>query len=59
MTELDYWRAEHDTSSSYEEIPTETPCDAVDIDGQHHCPFVGQTSESELCRVMCGLGVDE
>ena len=37
----------------------ENTCDFPDENGEHHCPYIGQTSESELCRVMCGLGVDE
>ena len=40
----------------------QTPCDSpFEENGQiiYRCPFEGQTSESELCRVCCGLGVDE
>lgn len=38
-----------------------TPCDEVGDDGMHHCPFEDTYTgyESEMCRVCCGLGVDE
>lgn len=36
-----------------------TPCDYPDSNGVHHCPYEGWASESEMCRVCCGLGVDE
>ncbi len=37
------------------------PCDETDCTGSHHCPFADSYSgsESEMCRNMCGLGVDE
>ena len=65
MTELDYWRAENANDTSYEVIPyevlRETPCDYPDENGQHHCPYADTYAgyESEMCRVCCGLGVDE
>ena len=64
MTELDYWRAENANDTSYEDIPYETdktPCDYPDENGQHHCPYADTYMgyESEMCRVCCGLGVDE
>ena len=37
-----------------------TPCDEVDENGIHHCPYEDYTGyESEMCRICCGLGVDE
>lgn len=42
-----------------EEEKKTTPCDYPDNEGNYHCPYEGVTSESELCRVCCGLGVDE
>ena len=37
-----------------------TPCDYPDENGIHHCPYEDSgVSESERCRVCCGLGVDE
>lgn len=42
-----------------------TPCDAVDYDEKgnpvHKCPYEDTYTGyvSEMCRVMCGLGVDE
>ena len=36
-----------------------TPCDEM-INGKHCCPYEDSgVSESERCRVCCGLGVDE
>ena len=36
-----------------------TPCDEL-INGKHYCPYEDSgVSESERCRVCCGLGVDE
>ena len=37
------------------------PCDIEDFNGQHHCPFADTYGgyEAEMCRVCCGLGVDE
>lgn len=38
-----------------------TPCDEIGDDGLHRCPFEDTYTgyESEMCRVCCGLGVDE
>ena len=38
-----------------------TPCDIEDYNGEHHCPYEDTYTgyESEMCRVCCGLGVDE
>lgn len=38
-----------------------TPCDDIGNDGMHHCPYEDTYAgyESEMCRVCCGLGVDE
>ena len=38
-----------------------TPCDEEDENGHHHCPYADWYTgyESEMCRVCCGLGVDE
>jgi hypothetical protein len=38
-----------------------TPCDEKDEQGQHHCPYENTYTgyESEMCRVCCGLGVDD
>ena len=36
-----------------------TPCDFPDDDGVFHCPYEGEGSESDRCRVFCGLSVDE
>lgn len=38
-----------------------TPCDYEDYNGEHHCPYEDTYTgyESEMCRVCCGLGVDE
>lgn len=38
-----------------------TPCDDFkDENGMSICPYEGSgISESEMCRVCCGLGVDE
>lgn len=38
-----------------------TPCDYEDFDGTYHCPYIDtyMGSESEMCRICCGLGVDE
>ena len=36
-----------------------TPCDEL-INGNHYCHYEDNgVSESERCRVCCGLGVDE
>jgi hypothetical protein len=37
-----------------------TPCDEL-IDGHSYCPYADTYAgyESEMCRVCCGLGVDE
>ena len=58
MTEIDYWRAEHDPGY-YNDMPKATPCDYADDDGHYHCPYDDYPSDSERCRVCCGLGVDE
>ncbi len=38
-----------------------TECDKIGPDGLHHCPFEDTYTgyASEMCRVCCGLGVDE
>lgn len=36
-----------------------TPCDDRDENGKSYCPYEDYPSESERCRVCCGLGVDE
>jgi uncharacterized protein (UPF0305 family) len=38
-----------------------TPCDIKQDDGRYHCPYEDTYTgyESEMCRVCCGLGVDE
>lgn len=38
-----------------------TPCDEVDYNGVSHCPYADTYGgyESEMCRVCCGLGVDD
>ena len=38
-----------------------TPCDELDENGMSHCPFADTYGgyEDEMCRVCCGLGVDE
>lgn len=69
MTEIDYWRAENAPLGIIEEIPYEadeiekktTPCDLQDNDGHYRCPYESTYTgyESEMCRVCCGLGVDE
>lgn len=40
---------------------SQTPCDIKDENEQSHCPYADSYTgyESEMCRVMCGLGVDE
>ena len=37
------------------------PCDIPDYEGNYHCPYADTYTgyEGEMCRVMCGLGVDE
>ncbi len=48
-----------DRSESRRSKPA-TPCDTLDENGMSHCPYEGSgVSESEMCRVCCGLGVDE
>ena len=44
----------------YEEV-TPDPCDIPDENGIHHCPYADSYTgyESEMCRNMCGHGVDE
>jgi hypothetical protein len=39
----------------------QTPCDIADDNGIHRCPYrdTYMGYESEMCRVCCGLGVDE
>ena len=39
----------------------QTPCDIQDDDGMYRCPYEDTYMgyESEMCRVCCGLGVDE
>lgn len=68
MTEIDFWRVENSPLEVIEEIPYEeemiketTPCDYPDDNGKYHCPFADMYTgyESEMCRVCCGLGVDE
>lgn len=68
MTEIDFWRAENAPLEVIEEIPYEeemitktTPCDYPDEFGHHRCPYEDTYTgyESEMCRVCCGLGVDE
>ena len=38
-----------------------TPCDDVNSNGEHACPFKDTYAgyEDEMCRNCCGLGVDE
>lgn len=38
-----------------------TPCDNKDENGQHKCPYADTYTgyADEMCRVCCGLGVDE
>ena len=38
-----------------------TPCDYQDENGQYRCPYADTYTgfEDEMCRVCCGLGVDE
>ncbi len=38
-----------------------TPCDVQDSDGHYRCPFADTYAgyEDEMCRICCGLGVDE
>ena len=38
-----------------------TPCDFEGDDGHYHCPYLETYSgyEDEMCRVCCGIGVDE
>lgn len=38
-----------------------TPCDVPNDDGQYSCPFSDSYMgyADEMCRVCCGLGVDE
>lgn len=38
-----------------------TPCDVPDCLGEYSCPYASTYTgyESEMCRVCCGLGVDE
>ena len=37
------------------------PCDVPDENGNHVCPYADSYTgyESEMCRTMCGQGVDE
>ena len=37
------------------------PCEIKGEDGLYHCPYADTYTgyESEMCRTMCGLGVDE
>lgn len=44
-----------------EETLYTTPCDIEDYNGEHYCPYADTYTgyESEMCRVCCGLGVDE
>lgn len=39
----------------------QTPCDIKNDDGTYSCPYADTYMgyESEMCRVCCGLGVDE
>lgn len=43
------------------EMITITPCDYKDENGNHHCPYADTYSgyTAEMCRVCCGLGVDD
>lgn len=38
-----------------------TPCDVPDYLGEYHCPYAYTYTgyENEMCRVCCGIGVDE
>lgn len=38
-----------------------TPCDEKDYNGNYYCPFADTYAgyASEMCRICCGLGVDE
>jgi len=37
------------------------PCDYPDENGNHYCPYESTYAgySDEMCRVCCGLGVDE
>ena len=39
----------------------ETPCDVPDENGNYVCPYADSWMgyEDEMCRICCGLGVDE
>lgn len=45
----------------YKEDKDLYPCDTADEDGVHRCPYEDTYTgyESEMCRVCCGLGVDD
>lgn len=38
-----------------------TPCEQPDDNGSYHCPYADMYTgyEDEICRVCCGVGVDE
>jgi hypothetical protein len=58
--EYEFWKAVEEADKQYEESKT-TPCDYPDENGNHVCPYAETYTgyESEMCRVCCGLGVDE
>lgn len=44
-----------------EETKKTTPCDEPDDNGSYHCPYADIYTgyADEICRVCCGVGVDE
>ena len=43
----------------YGENIKRTPCEIQDNDGRFRCPFAGDYDGDEMCRVCCGVGVDD
>lgn len=43
----------------YGENIKKTPCEIKGDDGHYHCPYAEFYDGDEMCRVCCGLGVDE
>lgn len=58
MANIEFIEEELRDADYREFVDHSTPCDYPDENGEHHCPF-DNISESERCRVCCGLGVDE
>lgn len=60
-TGIFYTEWEDDDESKVDDNRNYYPCDTSDCDGIHHCPYADSYTgyESEMCRVCCGLGVDE